>query len=77
MTDCLSAPTDYLEHVWPPQVPFYPESSVQVKVDSTAAADWQGDLLAIGLYEEDVPSEGMPLYASAKTPVLLQPRAVY
>ena len=40
------------------QVPFYPDSSVQVQLDSTAASEWQGDLLAIGLYEEDLSSEG-------------------
>ena len=42
------------------QVPLYPESSVQVKLDSTQASEWQGDLLAIGLYEEDI-SEGTTL----------------
>lgn len=41
------------------QVPFYPDSSVQVQLDSTAAGEWQGDLLAIGLYEEDLNDEGM------------------
>ena len=40
------------------QVPFYPDSSVQVQLDSTAASEWQGDLLAIGLYEEDLSGEG-------------------
>ena len=43
------------------QVPLYPESSVQVKLDSTEASEWQGDLLAIGLYEDDISTEGMSL----------------
>ena len=42
------------------QVPLYPESSVQVKLDSTKVSEWHGDLLAIGLYEDDISSsEGM------------------
>lgn len=45
----------------PLQVPLYPESTVQVRVDSTAAGDWQGDLLAIGLYEDDISSKGRAL----------------
>lgn len=43
------------------QVPLYPESNVQVKLDSTEASEWQGDLLAVGLYEDDISSEGMAL----------------
>ena len=53
------------------QVPLYPESSVQVKLDSTEASDWQGDLLAIGLYEEDISSEGMSLPLSSPSCCLL------
>ena len=56
----------------PLQVPLYPESTVQVKVDSTAASDWQGDLLAIGLYEDDISSEGRALLSHSSIPATQQ-----
>ena len=52
------------------QVPLYPESSVQVKLDSTDASEWQGDLLALGLYEDDISSEGMALSLWLESPPL-------
>ena len=37
-----------------------------MKVDSTAASDWLGDLLAIGLYEDDIGSEGRALLSHSQ-----------
>ena len=58
------------------QVPFYPDSSVQVQLDSSAAGEWQGDLLAIGLYEEELNGEGKSCacHATQSTLAFLQLR---
>lgn len=45
-------------HPLPLQVPLVPEKSIDVSTSDVAAPDWEGDLLGIGVFEEDIPTEG-------------------
>lgn len=45
------------------QVPLVPEKSIDVSTSDVAALDWEGDLLGIGVFEDDIPAEGAGAHA--------------
>ena len=45
------------------QVALYPESTVSVTAAGDAPASWSGDLLVVGIFEDDLDTSGGPLHA--------------